>query len=180
MRFRDLNKRKVAEERTEKHMQAPRLNEEDIIKQRDEARESKNEQKKIKRLLFISGSVAERLRMLRLGEEIGVSFHAVSDLKEIADEKRKIDLNFEAIIISDEVFEKIDVLCASDFIGRLKEIYERHSVKFPKVVLLTDFTQRFEKIRLHLRIDHVQDYTFKKFLKKEHLEEIIKTLEEER
>ncbi|MEM3369931.1 MAG: hypothetical protein QXE90_03735 [Candidatus Micrarchaeia archaeon] len=180
MRFRDLNKRKEADKKSEKSMRISRETEENIIKERDETHGLKNEQKKnAKRLLFISGSIGERLRMLRLGEELGISFHVISDLDEIAYERNtKIDLDFDAIIISDEAFEKIDIQCSSDFINRLKHIHEHNNMHLPKIVLLTDFKQRFEAKCLHLKIDCVHDFLYKKIFKRENIEQIIKNLEE--
>ncbi|MEM4134307.1 MAG: hypothetical protein QXO35_03130 [Candidatus Micrarchaeia archaeon] len=132
----------------------------------------------LKRILFISPSLAERICILKNASEINVSFYTCSHINELNTNRSDLNLVFDAIIISDEALEKVDMLSASNYIHLIKEKYGRINIKPPKIVLLTDFKQRFETKCLHLNIDCVPDFLYKKIFKRENIEQIIKNLEE--
>ncbi|MEM4589932.1 MAG: hypothetical protein QXK21_01540 [Candidatus Micrarchaeia archaeon] len=132
----------------------------------------------VKRILFISPSLAERTCILKNTSYINVSFYTCSHINELITNRSDLNLVFDAIIISDEALEKVDMLYASNYIHLIKEKYERINIKPPKIVLLTDFKQRFEAKCLHLKIDCVPDFLYKKIFKRENIEQIIKNLEE--
>ncbi|MEM3431062.1 MAG: hypothetical protein QXW80_00250 [Candidatus Micrarchaeia archaeon] len=132
----------------------------------------------VKRILFISPSLAERTCILKNTSDINVSFYTCSHINELITNRSDLNLVFDAIIISDEALEKVDMLYASNYIHLIKEKYERINIKPPKIVLLTDFKQRFEAKCLHLKIDCVPDFLYKKIFKRENIEQIIKNLEE--
>ncbi|MEM3815160.1 MAG: hypothetical protein QW771_03675 [Candidatus Micrarchaeia archaeon] len=147
------------------------------VKEESKSKDTTDNKANIKRILFISPSLAERTCILKNTSELDVSFYTCSHINELTS-RSDLNLVFDAIIISDEALEKIDMLSASNYIHLIKEKYERINIKSPPIILLTDFKQRFETKCLHLKIDCVPDFLYKKIFKRENIEQIIKNLKE--